>query len=176
MGKTHNSAELADAAVLTPMQFAEKQHAKALAHHNDINVFRRKLGLPYVRNFMQPTDTSRFTDACRREGYVSKAAMVAELLSSGERLQEYRERTYYQGRFDPDAVAKEEEGMLVYPQARHDYSFDDFYADTDFLHSYFQDARLRAQRERDELNNANREMRESLESIKTDVSPESAQS
>lgn len=109
----------------------------------DLSHYHRSF-LPSPVNRIKPVTCKHWIDTCKREGYVDKLAMIAELTSSGERLEEYRERTYYQGSFNPEAVQREEENMMIFPSARHDYDFDDFYQDTQFLHDYFVKAQARS--------------------------------
>lgn len=150
---TQGTSDLAFEALFGRAAYSEDLKKRHVAS----NIVRSGSGIPLARNIICPTDVTHFDDTCIRDGYVSKAAMINELISSGERLEEYRSRTYYQGSYDPVAVAREEESMMVYPQARHDYDFDDFYADSELIHTYFRSERLKAILNRDELNNANNE-------------------
>lgn len=109
-------------------------------------------GLMIPRIKPMAVDCKHFVDQTIREGYVDKMSLISELISAGERLEDYRSRVYYQGEYNPEAVQREEESMQVYPQARHDYGFDDLYADSEAVHDYFERARKRndAQRARDQ--------------------------
>lgn len=140
-------------ALYGPQKLLEQKMRK----HHEAQILNRKRGLPIAVNAQEPTACGHFTDACKRDGFISKQQMISELINAGDRLEQYREKTYYHGNYNPEAVRREEENMLVYPQSKHDYSFDDLYEDEQFLHDYFSGVRRRAALKRDELNDVNNE-------------------
>lgn len=108
------------------------QQALELPEIADVQINRYAYArVPRPQNPIVSTKTTHWVDMCQREGYVSKRQMIDDLLSNGERYIAALQNTHWQGNYNPDLIAQMEEEMEVYPQARHDYDFDDLYRDSE---------------------------------------------